>query len=227
VTNSRPFAQALLDAMDGITYVLDRDGVILQCCSGANEPLPSDPAHAGDLIVRGRCVYDSIQGEPVKAIYRRLNDMVWSRRRPKLSFYFRCDTPGLERLMRMSLGLILRDGEPGGVLYQSVPVHEVPRLPLPLFDNLFVPRAPRSEQGRQVVVLCAFCLNIGWPPAAGAAPQEWIDAADYYRRGGLSDVTISHGVCEPCAARVLAGADDPSPFTQPSYDGNPHAMRPG
>ena len=206
--------QDMLDAMDGVAYVVDRDGVVVLRGGRATKLLPDDAKHPAVPIVCGSPFYDSLDGEPVKEIYRRLLDMVWSRRKPGASFNYRSDLPGVERIMRMSLGLILNNGEPVGVLCQTVLIREVARVPLPLLDTLSAPAGRRLRAGLQTVVLCAFCLDVGWPPDCGEAPIEWISAPDYYRRGGRSDVTISHGVCVPCYDRVLNDSDGTPPFTQ-------------
>ncbi len=208
--------QALLDAIEGVADVADQDGIILQHSRSANERLPDDPEHPHDPVTRGSRVFDAIEGEPIRAIYRQLHQMIWSRRRTGMSFYYRCDTPGLERLMRMSMGPIQNQGEPAEVLYQSVLIHAVPRVPLPLFDNLFGGPDQRLRSMRPIVLLCSFCLSVGWPPDSTDRPDEWIAAPEYYRRGGRSDVAISHGVCEPCCDRVLAGVASLPPFTQVS-----------
>ena len=48
--------------------------------------------------------------------------------------------------MRMSISLIQHDGEPAGVLYQSVLVTEAPRVPVPLFTGATGP-APTAAAG--------------------------------------------------------------------------------
>ena len=40
------------------------------------------------------------------------------------------------------------------------------------------------------------------------------NAVDYYRRGGRADILFSHGICPPCAERVMADDAATLPFTQ-------------
>ena len=209
-------AQALLDAMDGVAYILDGAGVIVGFSKHANQREPGDDDPWQDPIVLGRLVYDSIAGEQVRDLYRDLHGAVWACRRPGVSFFYRCDTPGAERLMHMSMRLIQDEQDKAGILYHSILVNQVPRVPIPLFASQLSLSHHPEEGGLPIVVMCAFCQNVGWPPHHGATPNEWISAAEYYRRGGGSDVLISHGACEPCVERVLNEDGTALPFTEPS-----------
>jgi hypothetical protein len=209
-------AQALLDAMDGVAYIIDRAGVIVALSQHANRHEPGSSGHWTNPIVRGRLIYDSISGDQVRDLYRELHEAVWSCRRPGVSFFYRCDAPGAERLMHMSMRLIQDEQDKAGILYHSILVNEVPRIPLPLFASQMRMSHTIGAGGRPIIVMCAFCQDVGWPPNRGTTPEEWIGAAEYYRRGGGSDVLISHGACELCVERVLNEDATARPFTERS-----------
>jgi hypothetical protein len=45
--------------------------------------------------------------------------------------------------------------------------------------------------------MCSYCLRV-------ADPGGWIEPEEYYARGGVSDVGISHGICLDCHERIVA-----------------------
>jgi len=45
---------------------------------------------------------------------------------------------------------------------------------------------------------------VAWPPGANEDICSWIEAEDYYRRGGPEDVMVSHGICPACFDRLSA-----------------------
>lgn len=205
-------AQALLDAMDGVAYVLDRDGVIILQSQSASDRSEGALRPCIGAVGCGRSIYDTIDSAVIRTVFREVHDAVWSGNRPRASFFCRCDVPEAERLVRMSLSLIQGENGPVGILLQSVQMREEPRVPLPLFTAQVRPHTRAPD--RPIVVLCAFCLSVGWPANCGDAPDEWITAPEYYRRGGGSEVAISHGVCVPCYDRIVGPDGDASPFTQ-------------
>ena len=149
-------------------------------------------------------------------MYRELHRDVWSCAKPGVSFFYRCDVPGAERLMRMSMRLMQDEQDKVGVLYHSILVNEVPRIPLPLFASPVRMSHKVGAGGEPIIVMCAFCQDVGWTQDHGADSEEWIEAAEYYRRGGRSEVVISHGACPPCVERVLNEDGSALPFTERS-----------
>ena len=109
--------------------------------------------------------------------------------------------------MFMSISRIASHHETDALLYQSIIVSELPRPPLPLFafDLLADPATPADR----IVSLCSFCQMVAWPVGARMAQEEWIEAAEYYRRGGKSGVAVSHGICDVCSQR-FAEATEPA-----------------
>jgi hypothetical protein len=91
-------------------------------------------------------------------------------------------------------------------LYQSQVVTETPRLPLGLLSmDRRATDGPRPHAA--LVVLCSFCHDVVWPVGALEPDQSWIGLEDYYRRGGTSQVAVSHGICPTCMALIVAPND--------------------
>jgi hypothetical protein len=97
------------------------------------------------------------------------------------------------------------------VLYQSITISETARVPLPLFAaDLLTGRTPAGIDDL-IVKLCSYCQRVAWPEYDAVADPEWIEASEYYWRGGVSDVVISHAVCEQCYRRVIGQLPGTSP----------------
>ena len=77
-------------------------------------------------------------------------------------------------------------------------------------QRLLTARAPAGLD-ELVVKLCSYCQRVAWPDDDAVTAPEWIEAAEYYWRGGVSDVVISHAVCENCYQRVIGSLSKVSP----------------
>lgn len=206
-----PFgAGALLDAIEGVAYIVAADGTILGFSRGPFLPTGEARHPWEPRSVLGRSLFGMMNGAEVSDAYRTLHEAVWGGGLPSFGFEYRCDEPAVERHMRMSLSRVTEAGRPIAVLYQSVVLHEIRRAPIALFgDNVLA--GLRSQAGRASLVVCSYCHAVAWPTAptaAAEADREWIDAPEYYRRGGATDVQVSHGICPACYARVVQPALD-------------------
>lgn len=209
-----PFsAEDLLQAIDGIAYAVNGDGIILGFSRGPFLPAGeggSDTPWNSEAVV-GTSLFAQLRGAEVIETYRTLHRAVWSRGHPAVGFEYRCDSPETERHMRMSLSLIRAGSTPVAVLYQSITITETARVPLPLFAaDLLTARAPAGLD-ELVVKLCSYCQRVAWPDYDAVTDPEWIEAAEYYWRGGVTDVVISHAVCAPCYQRVIGSLSASSP----------------
>jgi hypothetical protein len=59
-----------------------------------------------------------------------------------------------------------------------------PRPPLPLFA--FEMLASPAVAADRVVTLCSHCQMVTWPAGTAASQGEWVDAVEFYLRGGRS-----------------------------------------
>jgi hypothetical protein len=218
MSNALPFsAAALLASIEGVAYAVDKAGIILGFSRG-----PFLPEYDGHVVkpwdcnqAVGKCLFDLLQGDQVRNSYHTLHQAVWSGSRYSVGFEYRCDAPEIERCMRMSLSLITTGSKSKAVLYQSIIISESPRVPLPLFAADMLSSRTRSSPGRQIVTLCSYCQRVAWPVGMDVKGQAWIEAAEFYRRGGHSDVAVSHGVCEACFHRIVGPVLPPMASNDP------------
>lgn len=199
--------QDFLNAMDGVTYLVDGTGTILAVGQpqwlNFLEKTEFIPSRTEDII--GANLFDLVTGEEVRESYRRMHQKVYEGHKPSISFQYRCDGPEVKRQMRLSLSWVsLGEGE-GGVLYQSQIISEVERPPIGLLDPELILGHLAEEQNYPIVTICSYCQQVAWPIGETANERrEWLSPEDYYARGGHSDVRISHGICPGCVARLEA-----------------------
>lgn len=201
--------QQILSALEGVVYISDRHGEILAKGQPNWTAFASDNdaphlAWATTLNCLGAC-----QDDETMAAYRELYKALWSRKIEKHVIAFRCDSPSVRREFRLYLAPILGAGGVMGILHQSLPISETIRPPLNIFD----PEVRKAALGSGPLVrICSYCLMI-----LDEDDMAWIEAEEYYRRGGTSEVRLSHGICPKCRQAVLAplGALDASNPTGP------------
>ena len=200
----------LLEAMDGIAYVVRPDGRILAYGRYRWDDFAAANGGEGLLdpeAVLGRNLFDFIAGDPVKHAYRQWIDAVLrAEGNHPATFAYRCDAPTVKRTLRMAISRIERGSEPA-VLFQSVLLEATARPPLNIYDLEALLQDARSRLGLPMVTMCSFCQRLRWPPgAADGAPADWIEAERYYAKGGRSEVAISHGICQDCFPAAMTAA---------------------
>jgi hypothetical protein len=202
-------SQALLDAIDGVAYVVDEPGIIRAIGARAWEHFATangSPELTADRVI-GTSLFAGMIGISVRDVCQRLHTLVCLKRREMITYEYRCDAPDTERRMRMSIRPVV--GRRGVImaLYQSQLLDETPRLPSGLLS--IDPRAIEAGAGLAAnqLVICSFCRDIAWPIGVPEADASWIGIAEYYRRGGSGDVAVSHGICSACVERMFAGDD--------------------
>jgi len=207
---SARIAQAFLDALDGVAYLVDIDGTIVAMGQpGWDEAAGSNAAGgltAGTVL--GANLFDRIKGDEVRAACNRMHAEVTRGDRAYIAFEYRCDAPDVKRRMRMSVTRLRLPGCAPVLLYQSQTLSAVARPWVSLFEPQRIVETIRDEAGLPIVRMCSFCQRVASPAPPVEAPVTWIEAEDYYRQGGPVDVRISHGVCPGCSA---LGTDGPVP----------------
>lgn len=190
--------QALLDSMEGVAYVVDRAGLI-QACGGINWTTFAcnnggwGIADAASVV--GRPLLDFVTGIRVADAYRGYMARLFDGAEPHIRFPFRCDAPDLRREHWMTIRPIAADGAVQGLLFQSVTLGETLRPPLDLFDLNDVRARLAETQSWPIVTICSYCHDVTHSAAESAG---WLTPEDYYRRGGSSEVRLSHGICPSC-----------------------------
>lgn len=196
--------QSLLNAMDGITMILDSDLHI----AGIGEPNwqqfldenpPQDPAvrsRSSESVI-DRPVTQFIAGEAIRTAFADLFNSVLTRTRPYVQFDYRCDSPTLRRDMRLSVRPIMSGSDVDYLLYQSVVFSVQQRPAIPLFGA-----AVADQDSEDILTLCAICARVAWPIGAPSGAREWIEPPEFYRRGGGGVALLSHGFCGDCFTRL-------------------------
>jgi hypothetical protein len=162
-----------------VLYRIDDHDVIVETGGGWD----AFAAENGTLHdVAGASLWDSVSGTDVRAIWGLLLGRVRSGR--SLSFQYRCDAPGMRRLMQMELS---PDGA-GGVRFSSQPVQ------VDLAETL----AGRPWEDGETVVVCGWCGRVRL--------DGWVSTDEAITRLGLlgreRSPQLTHGICEPCAREL-------------------------
>lgn len=192
--------QNLLDAMDGVSLLLDGELRIAAVgWPSWNSFLRENdgPDYSRDQLL-GRRIHDFFTAGEVRETYERAFRHVLTGERAELRITYHCDAPQVERLMRLSITRIDGDGE-AGLLYQSVLLQATERPPIGLYG---VPVRPSGREG--LLTICSICARVAWPAGAPAGKREWIAPHEYYRRGGEEVVALSHGFCPDCFDELMA-----------------------
>lgn len=156
----------------------------------------------GNAVV-GKSLVAMFRGDAVKKAYRQLHESAWLRRQRLISFEYRCDSPAVERHMRMSISAIQHGSETIALLYQSQTLHQHSRIPMMMFSEEKWFCEGMKYEDSQILNMCSYCHDVTWPVGANAEDKTWISPDEYYRRLGSSEVVISHGICPSCFERVV------------------------
>lgn len=197
-------AQALLNAMEGITYLVNTNGVIVsineqawQSFAVANASPQLEPS-----MVVGQDLISFVSGEEVRSLYGRIHQSILSGRKEYISFEYRCDAPDTRRQMRMSVTGVRNREEVVALLYQSQLLSKVERPWLSLFAPQQIKRHSEQEVSLNLVVVCSYCHCVAWPSSSPSGSREWIPPEQYYVRGGGTEVRVSHGICPSCLEKL-------------------------
>lgn len=195
--------EALLDAIDGVALVIDRDMKVQSVGTRNWEAFwcENGGAPPGEASIIGSTVTDAFTPGSVRNTFRQMFAELFAGQRASLRLDYRCDAPDTRRVMRLSVTPILARGEDEirYVLYQSVLLDSEQRPPLALFG------APATGLERpDILKICCVCAKVATPATGAGGQQQWLDAQDYYAQGGKEVSMLSHGFCEPCASKLLA-----------------------
>lgn len=200
----------VLDAMEGVAYVVRSDGRILAYGRRRWDQFAAE--NKGEALldpdaVLGRNLFDCMAGETLKRSYRQwIAAVLRTKASYPATFKYRCDSPTERRELRMSISRIETADEPA-VLFQSVLLDTRARPPINIYDFDALSRAAQERRTLPIVALCSFCQRLRWPPGAQpSGPSTWIEAEQYYARGGRSEVAVSHSICEDCLSAEMIAA---------------------
>ena len=188
---------SLLDALEGVAYLADLDGMIralrsVNWMTTAREAGTADRLAVNDVI--GRNLYDIIQGNEVRQWYRNMTARLVGGGERQISFTYRCDQPDMQREMRMCMSAVRCNGHVSAILYQSLVMNEASRPPISFLAPEAIAEAFKKDK-RPIVTLCSICARIKMNKIS---PHSWVNSDFYYRLGGKADVRLSHGICPAC-----------------------------
>lgn len=166
-----------------VLYEIDRDDRIVST-GGGWETFANVNGGLPDVV--GRPLWDFIAGEEVRGIWSLVVRHVRAHESP-LTFLYRCDAPGLRRLMQMELA-------PRGdsVTFRSRVVGEFTGR---TFSGDWATNAPDT------VVVCGWCARVHageWVPPDRAADVLGLALPD------AAWPRLSHGICGTCARQLHA-----------------------
>ena len=202
--------QSLIDGMDGIAYVVDAKGIIRMIGTRHWNAFAAGNG-GGGLVdgagVLGQDLFSIIAGDRVRDSYRRLFNGILAGDYASAALLSRCDSPGVRRALRISLTPLCHGGHVDGVLVQSVALSEDVRPPIDLFDFTALNADLAGDRARPLLSMCSYCQDVFYPAGSDEVHGLWIPAEEYYRRGGTSNVRISHGICDPCWDRAARSVE--------------------
>lgn len=190
-------AQQLLDGMPGPVYVVDGDGrFLLVGRRNWGRQVAGAPGQVDPATLVGRNLFDFICGDDVQDLYRAILRRLRADPSQAYALPYRCDAPGMMREFRLTVSAV--DGEDcPGFLFASQPVQQLQRPPIPLFDYQ-AHVALLADPSVPVLTICSLCHRVKANPGEEQDPGNWIDPEQYYRDGGSSRVSLSHGLCPDC-----------------------------
>ncbi|MGD9538630.1 MAG: hypothetical protein AB7P52_14895 [Alphaproteobacteria bacterium] len=198
-------AETLLDAIDGIAYLVDPTGVILATStklSHACAHAADGSAQSGEEALATALAVGALDDQ-VRDAYRRLHDAVCAGQRERISFVHRCDSPEVARVARMSISPVRVGGRLCAVLYQSQVLSEARRPRIALFDHANFQRGQGASFARPVVRLCAYCHAVAWPPGTHEDGERWSTPEAYQAMGGPAAVKLRFAVCPSCLESII------------------------
>jgi hypothetical protein len=165
-----------------VAYRIDEDDVIVET-AGAWDDFAD--ANGGVPAVVGRPLWQFVAGADVQAVWQLLLRRVRATEE-SLAFLYRCDAPGITRLLQMELL-----PEPGGAIeFRS---SQVRVLPGTTFDGRWEPGT-----AHETTTVCGWCARVsvdeGWWSPDAAIERLGLAAGAYPR--------LSHGICTSCESEL-------------------------
>lgn len=146
-------------------------------------------------VILGRSLWDFIDDAASKHLYRQLCSRVRAGIGP-VRFSLRCDSPGMRRLLEMTIA-----AEPaGGLTFVVRPVRVERRTPVLLLDT-------GMSRSTAHLAMCSWCQRIRVEGGAWLEIEEALPRLALFQQALLP--RISHGMCEDCLSAMTAVLVDP------------------
>lgn len=177
--------------LERVTYRIDVNDVIIAVGDDWAAFARRNNAPALDADTIGRSLWDFVEGDTTRFVYRALLARVRSGQ--SITFGYRCDAPALRRYMQMTMRPV---GE-GGVEFESTTVRVEPRAPV-----IATAAAPHTDG--PLVRMCSWCNRVEyggtWGELEAAAEPLGLFAA-------TDPPLITHAMCPSCFARYMRELD--------------------
>jgi hypothetical protein len=162
-----------------VLYRIDADDRIVEV-GGSWQTFAEENGGIGEVV--GSQLWDFVSGDDVRAVWT----LLLRRARvggDRLRFRYRCDAPGVRRLMQMELV----PQEDGGVAFESRELDASAKAPLP---------GRRDDGTSGTVTVCGWCGRV--------RADTWVSPEAAIGLLGLAGeaARLSHGVCGDCAAEL-------------------------
>lgn len=190
-----------LDEMEGLAFTTDGTGTITAVSETSWNKFASENGAVGlDAASLINCsVFDFISGVDVQREFRDVLQRVSKSPNCRCIIPFRCDSPECCREMKLSIIPMFSDDICTGFIFHSVELRSEQRDPIELFNFKALEKQAATANNLPIVVMCSWCQRVRYKPISGSA---WIEAEDYQEAGGVSRITLTHGICEDCLETV-------------------------
>jgi len=146
--------------------------------------------------ILGRSLWDFLEGEDVKRVYRLIVDEI--RNKGKLKFSFRCDSPEFQRFYDLHCTKLAN----GEIEFASIPAGITARQ-----TEVTDPHDPITDA---LLVACSWCKRIRWPKVGWAETSGIPEFKAIFGEGHSRPLT--HGICDDCYGSVLTQIRNPNGF---------------
>lgn len=194
-------ASGLLEAMEGIAFVTDLDGMIVQVGRTRFDKFAEKEFGGSDLRsekVVGQSLFEYSSEGPVRDMVKRIHRRVASGQFGSLTFEARCDAAKIERTILNSVRPIMNNGAVAAVLYQSITASEKMRPPVMYYTNQAEVKVLEERRTARQLHICSYCARVGLPFGAEQRDLTWVSGPEYYKIHGDRPVSVTHGICNTC-----------------------------
>jgi hypothetical protein len=139
--------------------------------------------------VLGTGLLAAIADETVRELYIRM--IKRARAGVPVQFRYRCDAPDKRRTFEMNIRLL----EGGEVEFASKLVHEEARPTIPLLET-------GGLRDERLLRVCSWCQKVALPDDTWVPVEESVEILHLLEAERLPGIT--HGICDPCMARMKA-----------------------
>jgi hypothetical protein len=151
-------------------------------------------AELSEEAVLGRSLWDFVSDDGLRTLYREIHSRV-RLSGVRVVLPFRCDSPSLQRHMRMTI----TRANGGQLVYESVLVRVVPQGPCAILDS-------RRQRSDAMLTLCSCCKR------ALLEPVGWLELEDVAVRLRLFEAKkvpeLRHTLCPACIDTLKNAADN-------------------